>query len=393
MRLNWFLFKKFMLNRKGNRYLSLISLFAIIGLSLGVCALIVVMSVMKGFQHQIKSKLRNISPDYLVTLNQRPSALDLHRFREALSPKDQLMHTLTMKALLIHKPLGQTAMDFRIVDEAYYSKLRPFMSPKTRDPSVVIGAEAARRLLLAPGDQVTFLLPGVFEDPLKLVPKKITLRIGAIIQTKVYAVDEHSVFIPSSVLPFNTLPSYFEHGLNIFGSPQISTLDSFKSHPKVVSVQAWEEQNKLLYFALWLEALAMNICLTLIILVALSSIMSLLYIFFSDRKFALSILMCLGLSPYRLFKLSASFGAIIGVIGVALGLAMSAILLTFLHYSKTPWLPNIYYNRQFPVHIDPVFILIVIVGSFIASLGVSAWVSRSILKERLLDHLTDTPVI
>lgn len=392
--LNRFLFRKFFWSRYGNHYFSIIASFAITGFVLGVCALVVVMSIMKGFQHQIKHKLQNISPNFLVTLDHKPSKRLLDKVEAMMAQTGNwAMVFVPMKAFLKDSPLGETILDFRVVHPDYYKYLEPFLRPSLKKPVVAIGKEAGYRLFVSKGSQITVSLPGVYEDPLQIVPKELQLSVESVVQTGVYSIDGYSLFVPHTLFSLDEVPAHWRHEIYLFGDFSNDNVAWFRSLPGVVAVRSWEEQNRLLYFALWLESATMNTFLGLILLVALTSIVSLLYIFFSDRRQTLGVLLSLGLSPKRIKGLLTSFGVMIGFIGTIAGLALSVLVLLYVQGSDQFQLPQIYYHRKFPVHVDIGFVCWVALGSLFSSVVVSFLVSRRLLRQRLLDHLSHDPVV
>lgn len=391
--LDRFLFKKFFLSRRGNRYVSLIACFAIAGFVLGICALIVVMSIMKGFEHQITSKLHNISPNYLLTYTHRPSVQALNQIRSHLNPDQQMTLTVPLKGFLQHGALGENLIDIKLMDHASFNRLRPFIIDGHPDYAPLIGSEAAKRLFLPTGARVHISIPSLSEDPLGLVPKSIQVTIDGRVQTGAYHIDEYSIFLPEEILSISDIPEGGYHELHLFGvfSPQL--IQEIVSLSGARSAKSWEEQNQLLLLALWLEQISMNVFLWLIVGVAISSIISLLTIFFTDRKRTLGVLLCLGFSEKKLRRMMTSFGLIIGLVGSIFGVCLAAAVLTYIHFSNTFKLPQIYYQRDFPIQVNFGFVGIVVGVSLLACYVISRWISYRLLREPVLKHLGEDPVV
>jgi lipoprotein-releasing system permease protein len=391
--LYWFLFRKFLWSKKGTRYLSIISVFSILGFAVGVCALVVVMSIMKGFQSYLRDNLRQISPDYIVYLNQNPDPDLLAQLRRTLPTATELSKYLSLKAFVLHESFGNSMLDVKLIEPEAQEKLQAFTLQSQIHPKAWLGSEAASRLLVTPGSRLRLSFPGIHQDPLGAIPLTMDLPVGGIVKTGVYTVDEQTLFLAFDQFPTHLVPSQWPLELHLRGKLSPTDLKNLYGLTFVRSVASWLDQNRALHYALKLEQSLMNAFLWLIIAVALTSVASLLLIFISDRRQSLGILMCLGLSSPRIQKMIASFGTWMGIFGTLAGLAFSAGILIWITQVQEIKLPNIYYHRAIPVQVDVGYISLVVISTLGFSTLISWLITRKLSVAPIMGHLSEDPVL
>jgi ABC-type lipoprotein release transport system permease subunit len=391
--LTTFLFKKLFLNWKEHPTFSVIACFAILGFVLGICSLIVVMSIMHGFEHQMTTQLHQFSPSATIYLESKPSAERVNNLILNKQNNQHIRTTVPLKGYFSSEVLGENMIDVVLLDKVLFEKLSPFIKEKYEKLPVLIGSEASHRLMMPKGSQSELILPTLYEDPLGLISKSIPITIDGKIKTGVYRVDEYSIFLPPHVLGLQDIPTNEPHEVHLFGKFSEKELNTISKAIGGISVKTWEEQNRLLLLALWLEQFSMSVFLCLIIIVALSSIVALLTIFFTDRKKMLGLLLCLGCSTAHIRKLMTQFGLIIGGVGTLLGTFLAIGVLFYIVKSESFLLPNIYYQRSIPIHVDWGFLACVIGGSLLTCMIVSKWIAYRLLKQPLLKHFGEDPVL
>ncbi len=360
---------RYLITKRKEKFISLISLISVLGIAIGVMALIVVIAVMTGFDKDLHDKIiGNYSHITLTGFKAIDNAeyLSLSERITVNSHVKEVSPSLEGQVLL-KEGNKYFAVGLKGVDplrEAKVTKISQYLiSGNIQDLTaggIVIGKELAVYLGLGRDSNLTLYSPA---------GKKHILKVVGIFSSGMYDYDLNLVFtnLESAQTIFD-LPNQISSIAMRLESPGLAA--KVKKELGVVlgfnyNLKTWEEANQNFFAALKLEKLVMFIILALIILVASFNIISTLIVMVVEKTKDIGILKALGMPSSSIRKIFTYQGLIIGTIGTLLG-ALGGILLCWLlkkyQFVKLP--QDIYYIEHLPVSIElwPDIILIISVA-------------------------------
>ncbi len=379
---------RYLRSRRSSRLVSLITLIATGGVTVGVMALIVVMGVMNGLQTDLREKILVATPHLRILTYGEGLRLDdwesvqdkvlQHPEVEATMPFVLTQGLITAGADFAQGPyvLGidpdtgaaavTTLTDHFLSGNVTFETTQPDVRG-----GVVLGRRLAERLSAFPGDVVTIISPAGsrFNKALgTLVPNYWQFEVTDHFETGMYEYDNNYVVIPLDVAQaFAGLDSAVT-GL------EVRLTDAWQARRVGLELEAtldypyraldWQSQNRSLFSALQLEKLAMGTILLLIVVVAAFNIVSTLTMLVRDKTREIGILRAMGL-PTRLVRRAFILqGAIIGILGTAFGTGLGFVVATVVDRRKIVDLdPSVYFIDHLPVRVDPLDLLVIIAAS------------------------------
>lgn len=325
--------------KRKNHFISFISLTSMLGIAIGVTVLITVLSVMNGFNKEIRAKMLNVTPhitiqgtDGLVT-NWQPVLQSILAEPGVIGAAPYILS----QGLLVENGYVQPTL-VRGVDPNMINDVYPLTSNivagdftllKPGSFGVVVGKELASSLGLAIGDKLTLLIPDATVSIAGVVPKFKRLTVVAIYSTGTHY-DNRNAFVNlgDAAKMFKT-----KHGITGIQvkvrdellAPQIAKSINKKFEYKYW-VTDWTAEYASFFDALNMEKMVMWCILCLIIAVAAFNLVSSLVMMVTDKRTDIAILRTMGATPRTIMGIFIAQGAIIGVIGTALGLAAGLLL-------------------------------------------------------------------
>lgn len=374
MKLEWYIARRYLSSRRGARFLSLITLIAIGGVTVGVMALIVVTSVMTGLQRDLREKILGTNPH--IWLTEYGSALRMDDWQSVLE-RVRAQPGVTAAAPFVHTEVGLRSphhAEFAILRgvepaapgepitdivreiRAGTLQLGPTVSGY---PPLLVGRGLADRFGLFPGDEVDVIsLLGAQVSPVGgLIPKMRKFEVAGIFRTGMYEYDNKFMY--------TTLPAAQE--LTDMGSAvtglEIRVPDAMQARRIGLALQEalgfpyraedWQTMNASLFSALQLEKLAMEIILLLIVVVAAFNIISTLVMVVTDKTREIGILKSMGVTSRQVLRIFILQGVVIGAVGSVLGLAGGLTLVWLLDRYQFITIPgDIYFIDRLPVALD-----------------------------------------
>jgi lipoprotein-releasing system permease protein len=328
--------------KRRNNFISIISLISMLGIALGVAALIVVMSVMNGFQTELRERMLVTTSHVTVRGLDAPLA-----DWQAVSP--QLTKNLAVAAL---SPFVQSeggwssgkitlpslvqgiapATEQQVGTLASYMKTGSLESLKPGEWGAILGSELAKGLGVNVGDKVTLITAQVTVTPAGSVPRVKSFTVTGIFEIGAIQADNFFSFIH-----LNDAQRLFQLGDSITGlrvrlhdplaAPQIAD-EWIRTLPPGLGVSEWTRTNANFFKAIELQKRGMFIILTLIVAVAAFNLVSTLVMAVQDKESDIAILRTLGAKPFSIMQVFVVQGAIIGVIGTAMGLLVGVLIAT-----------------------------------------------------------------
>lgn len=325
--------------KRRSRFVSFISLISIAGIALGIMALIVITSVMNGFQAEIRTRILGTTAHIKV-------AGDHGRLGEWRSVLEQIktfpgvIHVapyIDSEAMIIQREFVSAALVQGVIPsfETGVSHLGDKMlegeitNLKSGAYRIILGIDLARNLNAQLGDKIVLVNPQAMLTPIGLVPRVKKFTVAGIFRVGMYEYDSALALIHlDDSAKFNRFQNQIS-GLRIavdevFIAPQMSRhLQARLPHNKITD---WTEENVNFFHALKVEKVVMFVILTLIILVAVFNVVSNLVMMVTEKQGDIAILRTLGLSPLSIMVIFMIQGLMVGFIGSILGL-LSGVLI------------------------------------------------------------------
>ncbi len=350
------------------RHISFIGIIACLGIALGVGTLIVVISVMNGFDQQLSERLLRFNP-HLMVESVEPEILglvkdDLSRFPEVENASLFLQTQVFGKFDDLVLPLVVKGMDFS--DPKTKDNFQQYIVKDREGEGFFIGQGLNERFLI--GDKLEFY-------PLKKDLKLQTERIRGVFNIGLYDIDNNYLIADLDLAKSLSKNYLLFLGVRIDDPFKASEVKQkiLKEYPTGVFVITWTESNKALFSALELEKITMFVILSLIILVAAFNIFATLSIKVVEKTKDIGILKTLGFTKSKVKNIFTFQGLLLGVFGSLSGAGLGLLLCYLLEEYKFIKLPQeIYFIESLPVAINyPDTLIIVSVGivlSYIFSL-------------------------
>ena len=318
-----------------NGFISFISGVSMLGIALGVAALIIVLSVMNGFQKEVRDRMLSVVshieifapqgaalPDMARTLAEARANPNVVGAAPFVSSQALLARGEDMKGALVRGIDPEREGD---VTDLAAANLQALQSLQPGQFNVVLGSELARALGVRVGDAVTLIAPGGQVTPAGVVPRLKQMTVGGTFNSGHYEYDSALVML------------HHEDAQRIFrleGPTGIRLkLKDLHAAPQVAQelahtlsgdllIRDWTQQNRTWFAAVQLEKRMMFIILTLIVAVAAFNLVSTLVMTVTDKRADIAILRTLGASPRSIMGIFVVQGAMVGVIGTAAGLLL-----------------------------------------------------------------------
>jgi lipoprotein-releasing system permease protein len=392
---------RYLRSRRSARFVSLITLIATGGVIVGVMALIVVMGVMNGLQADLREKILVASPHLrLLTYGE---GLRLEDWRRVKSVADAHPAVLASAPFVLSQGLLSAGHDYSQgvavlgiePDTGAMSVTalpRHFLSGDLRfattrddvDGAIVLGRRLAERMSAFPGDRVRMASPGGrFSAAIgAYVPKFWYFEVTGHFETGMFEYDDTYVVMPRPLAQIYAGLDSAVSGLDLrlrdpWRAPEVGReLEEALGGYPYRSLD-WQTQNASLFSALKLEKLAMGLILLLIVIVAAFNIVSTLTMVVADKTREIGILRAMGLPAVSVRRLFVFQGAVIGVVGTALGSGLGLVLARLIDRRHLIRLdPSVYFIDHLPVRVDPLDVVLIVGASVLVAVLATVYPAR-----------------
>jgi len=356
--------------------------FSVFGVFLGTAAPILALSVMSGFEADLKGKIRGAKADVMVTVppDQDRPFLDWPKARAAIlripgvsaatpyleaevmvrsgaSPAGVVLRGIDPASAASVLDLGRTARECTIADLAHPERVEiDPLSPEDSKgaPTIILGEELyARTLRVFPGSLVDVVCPLCKIGPSGPMPGLKRFRVAGHFYSGMYEFDSKLAYISlEEAQSFLRMPGEVT-GIDVRaedpeGAPRLATAIQAALGPGF-EAQSWEELNKGLFMALRLEKIAMFVVLTFIALVASFSIVSTLIMMATEKAREVAILKAMGAKDGAVQRVFVAEGLYIGLIGLLSGVATGVGGCLLIERYGLPLPTDVYYITQLPI--------------------------------------------
>ncbi len=354
--------KRFLFSKKTEGYVSIFSLFSIIGIALGVASIIIVMSVMNGFRVNLIERLIGINSHLNVySIDEKINSAEINQLKNGLNLRNyyRIFPSIETQGLVINNNISKGVFIRgyeELNDDHYlYNKIITKKFSSINFNQIVIGDALAKELKLKIGDQLKIAIPKTDKSLLGNIPRFKTLTVKGIFDFGMYEYDSGLVFVSLELSQklllmddstYNRVEFYLDDPLLVKNFKK--NIDSQIANKNLnLYSQSWMERNSSFINALKVEKNVMFFILTLIIIVASMNIISGLIIFVKEKNKDIGILKTLGFNSLSILKIFFLIGLTIGLIGTILGTLIGIIIIENLHYIQII-LENLLDTELFP---------------------------------------------
>jgi lipoprotein-releasing system permease protein len=367
---------RYSLAREHSFFVSFITWVSLLGVAVGVAALITVLSVMNGFEAELRGRLLSLSahatltsgglgiPDWQARIEQLQGSPGLQGAAPYLDTDAMLSRQSSMSGAIVRgidpewEPKVSSIAD--AMREGKLTDLKPGLN------RIILGRMLAYQLQVGAGDTVVVMIPG--SDPSAGGGFAPRLQEFEVVGTFEVGLQEHD----SVLALINLSDAEALRGLqgptgirlkfdDVLKAPSLARAAAERVNPKL-DVRDWTEENEAYFRAIRIEKTMMGLILMLIVAVAVFNIVATLVMVVTDKRTDIAILRTLGLSPRGVIAVFMTQGVLIGWIGTALGVGLGLalalnvdVIVPFLESSLGFHImdPDVYYISGIPSELHP----------------------------------------
>ena len=392
----WFISFRYLRARHKQRFISLISLISVAGITVGVMALIVVLAVYSGFTDGLRDQILGINSHIII---QQPggSIADYDTTREQILTVDGVtgatpyLYTQT----LVSGASGGSGVILRGIDpdtaKGVISLGKQMIrgsihdltqEPASRVPHIILGKNLAEELHVTVGDKVRLISSSGPLTPMGVIPRIKTCRVSGIFESGMYEYDSSLAYMTLADVQAFLGSGDVAHGIEVaVRKDELNQADQVARRivDKIGTTfiaKDWMSMNRNLFAAFKLEKIGMFISLTLIILVAALNIISALIMVVMEKEKDIAILKSMGATSRSIMKIFFFQGLVIAFSGTIFGVAGGLGLCELLSRYKFIELPsNVYPMNTLPIKVLPMDVTIVAIAAIVITLAATIYPS------------------
>jgi lipoprotein-releasing system permease protein len=377
--------------KRRNHFISFISASSMLGIMLGVVALITVMSVMNGFHKEVRERILGMASHATITalrggLNEWEEAMRLaqgHPLIVGQAPyiegQAMLANGPNVSGALLRGVLPEQEPRVSTVGEhMVHGRMDDLLPGKFQ---ILLGKELAYSLGVGPGDKVTVVTPQTTITPAGTMPRLKRFTVAGIFEVGMGEYDRGM-----AIMHLQDAAKLLRLGEGVTGvriklddlyqAPRVSR-ELANQLPGIYRISDWTYQHRNFFSALAIEKRMMGLILSLIVAVAAFNIVSALVMVVTDKQADIAILRTLGISPGSIMAVFIVQGATIGLIGTLLGI-VGGIVLSLNLEAIVKWIesafhidfldPSIYYISELPSDLQWSDVSTISIGAFVLTL-------------------------
>ena len=380
--------------KRRNHFISFISLTSMVGIGLGVAALIVVLSVMNGFQEELRSRIlgvashlqitgaNNVLADWQTVSSKVQTAKHVTGTAPYIMAQGMLSNGQAVQGAIVRGVLPSE--EGKVSDLAAHMRAGQLADLKADEFGIVLGAELAQSLGVVLGDKVVLMAPQGQFTPTGVVPRIKQFTVVGLFQIGMYEYDAGLALIN-----IDDAAKLYRMGDNVSGvrlklddlflAPKISTdlAVVLSNESQALFLTDWTQEHANFFRAIQMEKRVMFIILALIVAVAAFNIVSTLVMAVTDKRADIAIMRTFGASPSSIMAIFIVQGALIGMIGTVVGAFFGALIALYIstivpfieHLFHVQFLAkDIYYISELPSHLLWGDVITIVILSFFLSL-------------------------
>jgi lipoprotein-releasing system permease protein len=383
---------RYLVARRKQAFISLISLISTLGVAVGVAALIIAIALMTGLQGELRDRLLGSAAHIFVSHANGPitnPAEDIARLRSV--PHVTAAAPVVYGKALLRSAQRDAFVTLKGIDpKLEVSEVRKSMKTGNLDAilstspdqidGIVIGQPVATDLGAFVGDTVTVFTPEGTLSPMGIVPRTRRLKVVGTFSLGFFEVDSSQAFVSLDVakrLSGKDSPDYIELRVDdVYRAPEIAA-DIHARFGKMYLAQDWTVMNGSLFSALWLEKMGLAIAIGLIMMVAALNIVASLVLMVMEKSRDIAILKTMGASARSIMFVFMTQGLLIGAAGTLVGGVLGRTLVYVLDHYQLIHIPSDVYSVSYlPFRIATTDFLVVISAALLICFVATIYPSR-----------------
>jgi len=384
---------RYLLAKRRQVFISVISLVSTIGVTVGVMALIIALALMTGLQNELRDRILGSSAHVYVW---KPSGLV--DYRAEVARMKEIPGVAGAAPALLGKALvtserGEGFITVKGIDPALEGEVTDIgksmtagqvtdLKPATEDEfaGIVIGKDLSGSLSAFPEDVITLVTPQGSLSPMGLMPRQRRMRIAGTFKLGLFEFDQSYGFVDLQTAYLLTGQDRADHieirVTDIYNAPAVADEIQETLGSEYIT-QDWSDMNQSLYSALWLEKIAMGIGIGLIVMVAALNIVASLVLLVMEKTRDIAILKTMGASSRSIMLIFLAQGMIIGLVGTVLGATLGAVISYLLDRYRVISIPSdVYQVTYLPFKLLPWDLAVVVMGAVVVCFCATLYPSR-----------------
>ncbi len=385
---------RYLLARRKQAFISVISLISTLGVMVGVTALVIALALMTGLQGELRNRILGATAH--VYVSKRTGLGDYHQEVAKLKAMPGVIGAAPaiLGKALVRNEHGDQFISLKGIDPALEpsvtdigasmvsGSVAALAAPLRNEddvPGILIGADLARDLDLHVGDSVTVLTPEGTLSPMGMMPRTRRLRVAGIFRLGLYEFDATYGFVSLAMATrlLDKDPDLVELRVkNFYDAPVIARAIAERLGQDYW-VQDWADMNRSLYSALWLEKMAISITIGLIVAVAALNIIASLVLLVMEKSRDIAILKTMGARRRAITTIFMLQGLIIGLVGTTAGAALGLGLAWILDHYRLIKIPaDVYQVSYVPFVVLPLDFAVVVASALVICFLATIYPSR-----------------
>jgi lipoprotein-releasing system permease protein len=398
---------RYLLGRRRQAFISIISVVSTLGVTVGVLALIVAMAMMTGLQSELRDRILGSTAHAFVF-----KTTGIQDYRAEIAALRKISHVVGAAPALIGRAMASSAgvdafISFKGIEpelEATVTDIEKSMvagkledlKPRNEEDydGIILGQDLAKQLGVNVGDRISLLTPqGTLNPFTGMAPRTRPLRVAGIFRLGLYEIDNSFGLVSLEVaqrMLNKSQPEMIQLAMDdINAAPQVAA-----SIPQILGdryvTQDWTTMNRTLFEALWLEKMAVSITIGLIVMVAALNIVASLVLLVMEKTADIAILKTMGATSRSVMYIFMLQGLIIGCIGTAIGtIAGVGISWVMNRYQllRVPGMGEVYQISYVPFTLLPLDLTVVVLMAVLICFLATIYPSRQAAKLKPVEAL------
>ena len=403
MSFEYFIGRRYLRAKQKQAFISLITILAVAGVTVGVMALIVVIAVMTGFESDLKSRILG-GQSHVVVMRHGGAFTEYHQVLKDIEGLDGIVAATPFiyAQVMLRSSGGASGAILRGIDPESAGRVMKTLENvslpdasvsnegidgKPIAPGIVLGRELAKNLGVIEGDNIYLISPRGMLSPIGHIPAMKQFKVTGFFESGMYDFDSSFAYInikdAQKILRMgNSVSGIDIRVTNVYKARSIAERVLSKLGGFPYWARDWMQMNQNLFSALKLERRVMFIILTLIVLVAAFNIASSLIMMVMGKTRDFAILKAMGASNKSIRKIFVFNGMVIGAFGTILGLGLGLLICTLLkHYNIHELTGDIYYfTTTLPVKLEIVNVITIVCAALVICFFATLYPARQAAK-------------
>jgi len=388
---------RYLLAKRKQALISLISFISILGVGVGVMAVLIAMALMTGLQKELRERIVGSSahvyvfkpaegitdvPAEVARLRQIPRVIGAAPavIGKGLLSVGNAQAPVTIKG--VDAGLEPSVTDIRqAIRQGSLDGLR--VGPEERD-GIVLGIDLAKTLNVEIGDVIHLVTPDQILGPFTTMPRMRAFKVTGIFSLGLFEFDSEYALVDLAVAQRvfgREHPDFMQVRLDDMFAATAVAADIQQRLGDQYATEDWAQMNKSLFSALWLEKLAMSIAIGLIMMVAALNIVGTLVLLVMEKSRDIAILKTMGSTTASIRRIFMLQGLVIGVIGTASGVLFGGAAIYVLDRYQLIHIPiDVYQISYLPFTLLPLDLIAVVVAALLICFVATIYPSRQAAK-------------